>query len=292
MIGLVIEATGPAAAVGELCSISSRAAAASRSRPRWSASARAARCSCRSARCSGIGPGNRVIATGRPFELAGRRASCSAGSLDGLGRPIDGGLPLRVRRAPRRPPRAARRRSARRGSTTRLPLGVRALDALVPCGQGQRLGIFAGSGVGKSSLLGMIARSTQADVNVICLVGERGREVREFIERDLGDGLERSVVIVATSDEPALVRIAAAFARRRSPRLSATAARRAADDGLGHPLRDGPARGRPRHRRAAGHARLHAVASSRCCRACWSAPARASAARSPGSTPCSSRATT
>jgi flagellum-specific ATP synthase len=93
----------------------------------------------------------------------------------------------------------------------RVSLGVRALDALVPCGRGQRLGIFAGSGVGKSSLLGMIARSTSADVNVICLVGERGREVREFIERDLGSALTRSVVIVATSDQPALVRIKAAF---------------------------------------------------------------------------------
>jgi flagellum-specific ATP synthase len=88
---------------------------------------------------------------------------------------------------------------------------VRALDALVPCGRGQRLGIFAGSGVGKSSLLGMIARSTSADVNVICLVGERGREVREFIDRDLGSALTRSVVIVATSDQPALIRIKAAF---------------------------------------------------------------------------------
>ena len=93
-----------------------------------------------------------------------------------------------------------------------MSLGVRALDALVPCGRGQRLGIFAGSGVGKSSLLGMIARSTSADVNVICLVGERGREVREFIERDLGpEGMARSVVVVATSDQPALVRIKAAF---------------------------------------------------------------------------------
>ena len=88
---------------------------------------------------------------------------------------------------------------------------MRALDALVPCGQGQRLGIFAGSGVGKSSLLGMIARSCTADVNVIALVGERGREVREFIERDLGDAISRSVVVVATSDEPALLRIKAAF---------------------------------------------------------------------------------
>ena len=93
----------------------------------------------------------------------------------------------------------------------RVSLGVRALDTLVPCGRGQRLGIFAGSGVGKSSLMGMIARSTSAQVNVIALVGERGREVREFIERDLGDALSHSVVVVATSDQPALVRIRAAF---------------------------------------------------------------------------------
>ena len=94
----------------------------------------------------------------------------------------------------------------------RVSLGVRALDALVPCGRGQRLGIFAGSGVGKSSLLGMIARSTSAEINVICLVGERGREVLEFMERDLGpEGLARSVVVCATSDQPALVRLKAAF---------------------------------------------------------------------------------
>jgi flagellum-specific ATP synthase len=88
---------------------------------------------------------------------------------------------------------------------------VRALDALVPCGRGQRLGIFAGSGVGKSTLLGSIARATTAQVNVICLVGERGRELLEFIERDLGDALAHSVVIVSTSDQPALVRIKAAL---------------------------------------------------------------------------------
>jgi len=95
---------------------------------------------------------------------------------------------------------------------TPLSLGVRAIDGMMPCGRGQRMGIFAGSGVGKSTLMGMMARRTAADVNVICLVGERGREVREFIEHDLGpSGLARSVVVVATSDQPALVRIKAAF---------------------------------------------------------------------------------
>jgi flagellum-specific ATP synthase len=94
---------------------------------------------------------------------------------------------------------------------SQLPLGVRVLDTLLPCGRGQRLGIFAGSGVGKSSLLSMIARGTEADVSVIALVGERGREVREMIEHDLGkEGMARSIVIVATSDEPALMRLQAA----------------------------------------------------------------------------------
>jgi len=93
-----------------------------------------------------------------------------------------------------------------------LALGIRAIDGVLTCGRGQRVGIFAGSGVGKSVLLGMIARNTEADVNVIALVGERGREVREFIERDLGEnGLKRSVVVAATSDQPPLIRMRGAF---------------------------------------------------------------------------------
>ena len=101
---------------------------------------------------------------------------------------------------------------SRRRVTEPLPLGIRAIDGMLTCGKGQRVGIFAGSGVGKSTILGMIARNTAADVNVIALVGERGKEVRDFIERDLGEeGLRRSVVVVSTSDQPALVRIKAAF---------------------------------------------------------------------------------
>jgi flagellum-specific ATP synthase len=135
--------------------------------------------------------------------------------LDGLGRPIDGGPPLLS--APRvSVDGAAPHPLTRRMIREPLPLGVRALDTLVPCGRGQRMGIFAGSGVGKSTLLSMITRGTEASVTVLALVGERGREVREFIENDLGpEGLARAVVVVATSDEPALVRLRAAFTATR-----------------------------------------------------------------------------
>ena len=208
LIGLIVEATGLEAEVGEVCTIQ-----AGRRRP-------AVPCEVVGFRAGrtllmplgeihGIGPGHAVAATGRPVrvpvgdELLGR-------VIDGLGRPIDGldlDLPAGARSTQAPPPAALDRPRI----TERVSLGVRAMDALVPCGRGQRLGIFAGSGVGKSSLLGMIARSCTADVNVIALVGERGREVREFIERDLGDAISRSVVVVATSDEPALLRIKAAF---------------------------------------------------------------------------------
>jgi flagellum-specific ATP synthase len=156
----------------------------------------------------GIGPGTRVLATGAPFRVA-VGPSLLGRVVDGLGIPLDElPAPGGVERSTIAPPPSA---LSRPRITERVGLGVRVLDSLVPCGRGQRLGIFAGSGVGKSSLMGMVARSTSAQVNVIALVGERGREVREFIERDLGDALERSVVVVATSDQPALVRIKAAF---------------------------------------------------------------------------------
>jgi flagellum-specific ATP synthase len=126
--------------------------------------------------------------------------------VDGLGAPLDGRGPVAV--AARYPllgtPLNPLEREPIRAP---LDLGVRAVNALLTCGRGQRLGIFSGSGVGKSALLGMMARYTRAQVNVIALVGERGREVRAFLERDLGpDGLARSVVVAATSDQPALVR--------------------------------------------------------------------------------------
>jgi flagellum-specific ATP synthase len=209
LIGLVIEATGLEAEVGELCTID-----AGRDKPAVAAEVVGFRerrtLLMPLGEMHGIGPGNAVSATGRSVqlpvgeELLGR-------VLDGLGRPIDGGEPPEtdeLRPAFAAPPSPLERRRI----TERLSLGVRSLDGFVPVGLGQRLGIFAGSGVGKSSLLGMIARSASADVNVICLVGERGREVREFIERDLGDAISRSVVIVATSDEAPLLRIKAALA--------------------------------------------------------------------------------
>ena len=158
---------------------------------------------------TGVSPGVPVISAGRELtvcageELLGRL-------LDGLGRPIDG-RPLACRdQVPVHRP--APHPLERPPISTPLPLGVRAIDALITCGKGQRLGIFAGSGVGKSTLLGMLARGASADVNVIALIGERGREVREFLERDLcEDGLARSVVVVATSDQPAMLRIKGAF---------------------------------------------------------------------------------
>jgi flagellum-specific ATP synthase len=208
LIGLIIEVTGLQAEVGEVCLVDT-----DRDRPPVSAEV----VGFRDGRTllmplgelHGIGPGTKVLATGAPFRVA---------VGDGLlGRVIDGlGMPLDDREPPSQttprstiaaPPGAL----SRPRITERVGMGVRALDGLVPCGRGQRLGIFAGSGVGKSSLLGMIARSTSASVNVIALVGERGREVREFVERDLGDALEHSVVVVATSDQPALVRIKAAL---------------------------------------------------------------------------------
>jgi flagellum-specific ATP synthase len=151
-----------------------------------------------------------VYPSGRGFavpvgeELLGR-------VIDGLARPIDGKGPLNTSRTARitdAPPSPLGRMPIR----TPMATGVRALDGMLTCGRGQRLGIFAGSGVGKSTLLGMIARNCEADVNVIGLIGERGREVQEFIDHDLGpEGLARSVVVVSTSDQPALQRLKGAW---------------------------------------------------------------------------------
>jgi flagellum-specific ATP synthase len=163
----------------------------------------------------------RGVRAGARAESVDRPATIHVGAellgrvLDGTGAPLDGGpaidhLPaVTIDGEPPHPLLRSR-------IDSQLALGVRALDTLVSCGRGQRLGIFAGSGVGKSSLLSMIARGSDAQVSVIALIGERGREVREFLENDLGpEGLARSVVIVATSDQPALVRLRAAFVATR-----------------------------------------------------------------------------
>jgi flagellum-specific ATP synthase len=157
-----------------------------------------------------ISPACEIVSTGRSFsisvgeELLGR-------VIDGMGNPIDGKGPLNLserRSIYREPPNPLDRDRIE----TPLQTGVRAIDGLLTIGKGQRAGIFAGSGVGKSVLLGMMARNTDADINVITLLGERGREVREFIEKDLGEeGLKRSVVIVATSDKSALIRMKSAY---------------------------------------------------------------------------------
>ena len=156
----------------------------------------------------GIAPGCTVENTGKPLmikvgsELLGK-------TLDGLGNPSDGSTMHYDAEYPceAAPPDPMEREII----SEVLPLGVKAVDGLITVGKGQRIGIFAGSGVGKSTLLGMFARNTKADINVIALIGERGREVREFIERDLGEeGMKRSILVVATSDKPALIRNKAA----------------------------------------------------------------------------------
>ncbi|MGB9822643.1 FliI/YscN family ATPase [Thermodesulfovibrio sp.] len=129
--------------------------------------------------------------------------------IDGTGKPIDGKEPLKGKPFPIY--KEAINPLEREIIREPLDLGIRAINALVTCAKGQKIGIMAGSGVGKSVLLGMIARYTSADINVIALIGERGREVREFIENDLADGLKKSVVVVSTSDTPALARIRGAF---------------------------------------------------------------------------------
>ncbi|MEP6501872.1 MAG: FliI/YscN family ATPase [Betaproteobacteria bacterium] len=207
--GLAIEASGPDVAVGEICTILTRdhapvAAEVVGLRPgivtlmAYTASL-------------GLAVGCEVVASGESAGI-GVGATLLGRVIDGFGAPLDGHASPRT--TERRPLKSAPINPMRRARIERvLETGIRTIDALTTLGQGQRVGIFAGSGVGKSTLLGQIARHARADVNVIALIGERGREVREFIDRQLGpEGLARSVVVVATSDQPAVARLRAAYA--------------------------------------------------------------------------------
>jgi len=209
IVGLVIQSQGPPASIGELCHIVI---------PGSDRMVRAEVVGFRSGdillmpidNVVGMTPGAMVIPTGRPLQAPVGDALLGR-ILDGVGVPMDERpLPADVeyRSIQSRPPSPLKRRRI----TEKLGLGIRSMDGITTVGRGQRVGIFSGSGVGKSTVMGMIARNTQADVNVIGLVGERGREVPDFLAKDLGvEGLKRSVVIVATSDTPPLIRLRSAF---------------------------------------------------------------------------------
>jgi flagellum-specific ATP synthase len=209
VIGLVLESIGPNCSLGDVCVIKSRTGEdACQSEVVGFRDNRVLSMILGDA--TRIGPGSEIVATDRALsvsvgeELLGR-------VLDGLGRPLDAKGPIvtdEVRSIYNAPPNPLERQRISRPMAT----GIRSIDALLTCGKGQRVGIFAGSGVGKSVTLGMIARHSDADVNVIALVGERGREVAEFLDRELGEeGLRKSVVVVATSDQAPLIRLKAAF---------------------------------------------------------------------------------
>ncbi len=209
VVGLLIESRGPNSAIGDLCHVFPPGEETAY--PVEVVGFKGDRVlSMALGTMRGISPGSDIVATGEQLSIEVSNHLLGR-ILDGLGRPMDhrGPLPAGERRsiyaAPPDP-------LSRQRITQPISTGVRAIDALLTLGKGQRVGIFAGSGVGKSTLLGMIARNTNADVNVIGLVGERGREVREFIEKDLQEaGLKRSVVVVATSDQPALIRVKASL---------------------------------------------------------------------------------
>ena len=206
--GLVIESEGPQVSLGDLCQIRSDSMAELSAEVVGFRGQRVLLMPL--GEMHQIHPGCSVVATGRCADhrvgksLIGR-------ILNGLGQPIDGRGPLEAtatRRLHSSPPNPLKRQRI----SAPFETGVKALDVFAPFGCGQRVGLFAGSGVGKSTLLGMIARGAESEVNVIALVGESGRELREFVEKDLGpEGMARSVVVVATSDQPALVRLRAAL---------------------------------------------------------------------------------
>ncbi len=209
VIGLVLESSGPKAPIGELCVLKNRAGEIITSSEVVGFRNNNI-LSMVLGELSDISPGMEIFASGESLSVAVDERLMGR-ILNGLGEPMDGKPPVQSvnrRSVNAIPPNPLLRKRIEEP----IPTGIRAIDGLLTLGKGQRVGIFAGSGVGKSTLLGMIARNTTADINVIALIGERGREVREFIEKDLGEeGLARSIVVVATSDAPSLVRIKAAL---------------------------------------------------------------------------------
>ena len=208
-VGLLVESTGPAVAVGAICHVRSTFGTAL---PVEVVGFRDGQLlSVPLGDTAGIRPGDPIVARNGTQSVPAGDALIGR-VIDGLGRPIDGRGPVLTHQKASLRPRALNPMD-REEIDVPLGTGVRAIDALLTCGRGQRIGIFGGSGVGKSTLLGMMARGTEADVVVLGLVGERGREVRSFLERDLGPrALERSAVVVSTSDSPPLARQRAAYA--------------------------------------------------------------------------------
>jgi flagellum-specific ATP synthase len=209
VVGIVLESQGPRVPVGELCSLRD-SDGNELCRTEVVGFRGELMLSMLLGEATAVAPGMELVALGKSLTV--RVGNALLGRvLDGLGQPLDGKpLPpgLEERSIYGSPPNPLQRQRVRHPIGT----GIRAIDAFLTLGKGQRMGIFAGSGVGKSVLLGMIARNTSADVNVIALIGERGREVRDFLEKDLQqEGLRRSVLVVATSDAPALVRVKAAL---------------------------------------------------------------------------------
>lgn len=208
VVGLTIEANGPAANIGDVCVIAAKDGA--------QVYAEVVGFHERSivllplSDMTGVGPGCYVSSLGHPLRV-GVGPKLLGRVLDAFGNPIDGKGPIEAEEY--RPLHNTTIQPLHRQMIREpLSVGVRAIDGLLTCGKGQRLGIFSGSGVGKSTLLGMMVRHTSAEINVIGLIGERGREVREFIETDLGpEGLARSVVVVATSDQLAMIRLKGAL---------------------------------------------------------------------------------
>ena len=246
VVGLLVESRGPSVAIGDFCEIQTAGG--------------------RRIRTQVIGfRDGRVLSMpleeidglqlGDPLAARSEDARVEVGPgllgrvIDGFGKPMDDGPAIEARETYSLHGTATNP-LAREHITQPLVTGIRAIDALLPCGKGQRIGIFGGSGVGKSTLLGSMSRHNSADVTVIAMIGERNREVRGFLENELGpEGRKRSVVVCATSERPAPLRVRACFVcpghRRVFPR---SGSQRAAGDGFGYPPCDGPARDRPRRR--------------------------------------------